>query len=50
MTSDRQLTHHAGSPIDIAQMAIAIMTNHAVTNTVVDVNGGERLGNWSGEV
>lgn len=49
MTPDRQLTHHAGSAVDVAQMAIAIMTNHAVTNTVVDVDGGERLGNWSGE-
>jgi len=45
---DRQLSHHAGQPEDIAAMAIALMTNLAVTNAVVDVDGGERLGAWSG--
>lgn len=49
MTPDRQLVHHRGNAVDIAQMAIAIMTNSAVTNTVIDVDGGERLGDWSGE-
>jgi len=44
---DRQLSHHAGQPEDIAAMAIALMTNLAVTNAV-DVDGGERLGAWSG--
>ncbi|MBD2465698.1 SDR family oxidoreductase [Oscillatoria sp. FACHB-1407] len=50
LTPDRQLAHHAGQPIDIAKMAIALMTNPAVTNTVVDVDSGERLGTWSGQV
>ena len=47
MTPDRQLAHHVGSSVNIAQMAIALMTNFAITNTVVDVDGGERLGDWS---
>jgi NAD(P)-dependent dehydrogenase (short-subunit alcohol dehydrogenase family) len=50
LTPDRQLAHHAGQPIDVAKMAIALMTNPAVTNTIVDVDSGERLGTWSGEV
>jgi len=29
---DEQLSHHAGQPEDIAAMAIALMTNLAVTN------------------
>jgi len=43
MRPDRQLSHHAGQPEDIAAMAIALMTNLAVTNAVVDVDGGERM-------
>jgi NAD(P)-dependent dehydrogenase (short-subunit alcohol dehydrogenase family) len=50
LTPDRQLTHHVGQPIDIAKMAIALMTNPAITNTIIDVDGGERLGSWSGQV
>lgn len=45
---DRQLSHHAGQPEDVAAMAIALMTNPAITNAVIDVDGGERLGAWSG--
>ncbi len=45
---DRQLAHHAGQPADVAAMAIALMTNPAVTSAVIDVDGGERLGGWSG--
>ena len=45
---DRQLVHHSGQPIDIARMAVAVMTNSAMTNAVIDVDGGERLGDWSG--
>lgn len=45
---DRQLTHHAGRPEDVASMILALMLNPAVTNTVIDVDGGERLGTWSG--
>ena len=44
--SDRQLVHHAGQPDDVAAMILAVITNPAVTNTVIDVDGGERLGNW----
>ena len=46
MRSDRQLVHHAGQPDDVAAMILAVITNLAVTNTVIDVDGGERLGNW----
>lgn len=49
LTPDRQLTHHAGQPIDVAKMAIALMANPAVTNIIVDVDSGERLGTWSGD-
>ena len=45
---DRQLSQHAGQPEDVATMAIALMTNLAITNAVIDVDGGERLGAWSG--
>jgi NAD(P)-dependent dehydrogenase (short-subunit alcohol dehydrogenase family) len=41
---DRQLTDHAGRAQDIAAMAIAVMANPAVTNALLDVDGGERLG------
>ena len=50
LAPDQQLAHHAGQPIDVAKMAITLMTNPAVTSTIVDVDGGERLGSWSGEV
>ena len=45
---DRQLAHHSGQPADVAAMAISLITNPAVTNAVIDVDGGERLGAWSG--
>ena len=41
---DRQLTEHPGGPEDIAHMALAVMTNPAVTAALLDVDGGERLG------
>jgi NAD(P)-dependent dehydrogenase (short-subunit alcohol dehydrogenase family) len=44
---ERQLIHHAGEPDDIAAMVVALMANPAVTATVVDVDGGERLGTIS---
>jgi len=44
ITPDRQLTHHAGQPVDIAVMVLAVIINPAVTNAVIDVDGGERLG------
>lgn len=45
---DRQLAEHQGQPEDVAAMILAVMTNPAVTNTIIDVDGGERLGTWSG--
>lgn len=47
MSPDRQLTQHAGQPIDVARMVVAVIMNPAVTNAVIDVDGGERLGSWS---
>lgn len=43
---DKNLAHYAGQPKDIAQMILAVMTNPALTNAVIDVDGGERLGTW----
>ncbi|WP_376093771.1 SDR family oxidoreductase [Roseomonas sp. CCTCC AB2023176] len=45
---DRQLAEHAGSPDDIGAAALALIANPAITNAVLDVDGGERLGRWSG--
>jgi NAD(P)-dependent dehydrogenase (short-subunit alcohol dehydrogenase family) len=44
---DRQLVEHAGQPDDVGAMVVALMSNPAVTATVVDVDGGERLGTIS---
>ena len=46
MQPDRQLVEHPGKAEDVGAMIIALMANPAVTNTVVDVDGGERLGTW----
>ncbi|MFN3945249.1 MAG: SDR family oxidoreductase [Allosphingosinicella sp.] len=48
MRPDRQLAAHAGTPEDVATAILALITNPAVTNAVLDVDGGERLGRWSG--
>lgn len=48
MQPDRQLAHHRGQPQDVAAMVLALMTSSHVTDTVIDVDGGERLGRWSG--
>ncbi len=45
---DRQLVHRLGQPEDVAGMVVAVMANPAMTGAVVDVDSGERLGNWSG--
>ena len=45
---DRQLAHHVGTPEDIAAAVIMLLTNEAMTATTIDVDGGERLGAWSG--
>ncbi|MGL4612063.1 MAG: SDR family oxidoreductase [Trueperaceae bacterium] len=44
--SNRQLAHHAGAFIDVAMAIVGLMANPAITATVVDVDGGERLGDW----
>jgi hypothetical protein len=49
LVPDRQLARHVGQPIDVAKIAIALITNPAVTNPVINVDGGERLGTESGE-
>ncbi|MEU1289215.1 SDR family oxidoreductase [Kitasatospora sp. NPDC005856] len=43
---NRQLVDHAGRPEDIASMALALMSNPAITGTLVDVDGGEFLGSF----
>jgi NAD(P)-dependent dehydrogenase (short-subunit alcohol dehydrogenase family) len=48
MRPDRNLVHRAGRAEDVAAMAVALMGNAAITGAVVDVDSGERLGNWSG--
>lgn len=45
---DRQLAEHRGRPEDVASTVLAVMTNPHVTDAVIDVDGGERLGAWSG--
>ncbi|MEO1063238.1 MAG: SDR family oxidoreductase [Actinomycetota bacterium] len=45
---DRQLVERAGEPGDIGQAVTALMVNPAITNAVLDVDGGERLGTWYG--
>lgn len=49
LNPDRQLIEHAGAPDDIARAIYALITNPAITGAVLDVDGGERLGAWSGE-
>jgi len=44
---DRQLLEHFGSPGDVAKMILAIIENPAVTNSKIDVDSGERQGEWS---
>jgi NAD(P)-dependent dehydrogenase (short-subunit alcohol dehydrogenase family) len=48
MKPDRNLVHRAGEARDVGAMVVSLMSNPAVTNAVVDVDSGERLGQWSG--
>ncbi|MGL4743256.1 MAG: hypothetical protein ACRCXL_02540, partial [Dermatophilaceae bacterium] len=48
MTTDRQLTPHRGQPEDVAAAVIGLATNPAITGALLDVDGGERLGTYSG--
>ncbi|WP_299530602.1 SDR family oxidoreductase [Ulvibacterium sp.] len=45
---DRQLVEHKGQAEDIAKMIVAVITNRATTASIIDVDGGERQGTWSG--
>jgi NAD(P)-dependent dehydrogenase (short-subunit alcohol dehydrogenase family) len=45
---DRQLAEHRGVPENIGQMIIALIANPHVTGAIIDVDGGERQGHWSG--
>lgn len=45
---DRQLVEHHGTPEDVGQMMIALISNPHVTGAIVDVDGGERQGHWNG--
>lgn len=49
MRPDRQLVEHAGQPDDVAQAVLGLIANPAITGAVLDVDGGERLGTWSGK-
>lgn len=49
MQPDRQLAEHAGKAEDVGEMVVALMSNSAMTNAIVDVDGGERLGTWPSE-
>jgi NAD(P)-dependent dehydrogenase (short-subunit alcohol dehydrogenase family) len=44
-----QLAHHYGQFEDLASAVVALITNPAITATVLDVDGGESLGTWSGD-
>ena len=46
MQPDRQLAEHSGKAEDVGSMIVALMANPAITNTIVDVDSGERLGTW----
>ncbi|MDN5211608.1 SDR family oxidoreductase [Fulvivirgaceae bacterium BMA12] len=48
INADRQLTEHRGMVEDIGQMVYAVISNLAVTSTIIDVDGGERIGTWNG--
>ena len=48
INTDRQLAEHKGTTDDIGQMIYAIISNPAVTSTIIDVDGGERMGTWNG--
>jgi NAD(P)-dependent dehydrogenase (short-subunit alcohol dehydrogenase family) len=45
---DRQLTEHRGTYEDVGQMIVALIANPHITGTIVDVDGGERQGQWNG--
>ncbi len=49
ITPDRQLVERLGQPEDVGSaIALAVM-NRAMTGAVIDIDSGERKGQWSGD-
>ncbi|MEO1032795.1 MAG: SDR family oxidoreductase [Bacteroidota bacterium] len=44
----RQLLEHYGKAENIAQAILSLVENPAITNTKIDVDSGERQGDWNG--
>ncbi|MBP2831066.1 SDR family oxidoreductase [Aquimarina sp. U1-2] len=44
---NNQLLEHFGTPEDVAQAIISLIENPAITNTKIDVDSGERQGDWN---
>ncbi|MEO1086070.1 MAG: SDR family oxidoreductase [Acidobacteriota bacterium] len=45
---DRQLVERRGEPSDIGAAVALLLLNSAMTGAVLDVDSGERKGNWNG--
>ena len=45
---DRQLAEHHGIPEDVGKAIVSLIENPAITNAKLDVDSGERQGNWNG--
>jgi len=45
---DRQLVRRRGTADDLGQAIASLITNPAITGTILDVDSGERKGTWSG--
>ncbi|HAS46615.1 MAG TPA: hypothetical protein DCS93_39395 [Microscillaceae bacterium] len=44
-----QLLEHYGKTEDVAHMILSVIENPAITNAKIDVDSGERQGEWSGD-
>lgn len=44
---NHQLLEHFGTPENVAKAIISLVENPAITNTKIDVDSGERQGDWS---
>lgn len=44
---NNQLLEHYGTPDNVSQAVMALVENPAITNTKIDVDSGERQGDWS---
>ena len=45
----RQLAHHFGQYDDLGSAVVTLLANPAIAAAVLDVDGGESLGDWNGE-